>query len=67
MTDKIIKQQFILTLDKSVSEQLIHQGFTLLSDNNERYIFLNNSTLKFDKDEDKNILTKMAYTNVLCI
>ena len=64
------KQQFIYTMDKSIAERLKEQGFTLLSDNNGSYIFMNNGVLTFSSDEDeekqKEILTKMAYTNVLC-
>ena len=64
------KQQFIYTMDKSIAERLIKQNFTLLSDNNGNYIFMNNGVLTFDSDEDeekqKEILTKIAYTNVLC-
>lgn len=64
------KQQFIYTMDKSIAERLKEQGFTLLSDNNGNYIFMNNGVLTFASDEDeekrKEILTKMAYTNVLC-
>lgn len=60
------KQQFIYTMDKSIAERLKEQGFTLLSDNNGSYIFMNNGVLTFDSEEDKNILTKIAYTNVLC-
>ena len=64
------KQQFIYTMDKSIAERLVKQGFTLLSDNNGNYIFMNNGVLTFSSDEDeekrKEILTKMAYTNVLC-
>ena len=64
------KQQFIYTMDKSIAERLKEQGFTLLLDNNGNYIFMNNGVLTFSSDEDeekrKEILTKMAYTNVLC-
>lgn len=60
------KQQFIYTMDSSIAERLIKQNFTLLSDNNGNYIFMNNGVLTFDSEEDKNILTKIAYTNVLC-
>ena len=64
------KQQFIYTMDSSIAERLIKQNFTLLSDNNGNYIFMNNGVLTFDSDEDeekqKEILTKIAYTNVLC-
>lgn len=60
------KQKFIYTMDASIADKLVEQGFILLSDNNDNYIFLNNGVLTFESDEDKNILTKMAYTNVLC-
>ena len=60
------KQQFIYTMDKSIAERLKEQGFTILSDNNGNYIFMNNGKLSFESEEDKNILTKIAYTNVLC-
>lgn len=64
------KQQFIYTMDSSIAERLIKQNFTLISDNNGNYIFMNNGVLTFSSDEDeekqKKILTKMAYTNVLC-
>lgn len=59
-------QKFIYTMDKSIADRLTKQGFTLLSDNNGSYIFMNNGVLTFDYEEDKNILTKIAYTNVLC-
>ena len=64
------KQQFIYTMEKSIADRLQKQGFTLLSDNNGNYIFMNNGVLTFASDEDeekqREILTKMAYTNVLC-
>lgn len=60
------KQKFIYTMDKSIADRLIKQNFTLISDNNGNYIFMNNGTLIFENEEDKNILTKIAYTNVLC-
>ena len=60
------KQKFIYTMEESIADRLKEQGFTLLSDNNGNYIFLNNGVLTFESDEDKNILTKMAYINVLC-
>lgn len=61
------KQKFIYTMDKSIADKLKDQGFTLLSDNNGNYIFMNNGVLTFKEDENqKNILSKMAYTNVLC-
>lgn len=58
-----IKQPFIFTQDENVVNYLTSNGFTLLSDNNGQFMFMNNGVLKLDKDEDKNILTKMAFTN----
>lgn len=56
-------QLFIFTQDENVVNYLTSNGFTLLSNNNRQFMFMNNGVLKFDKDEDKNILTKMTYTN----
>lgn len=61
------KQKFIYTMDASIADRLKKQGFTLLSDNNGNYIFMNNGVLTFKEDENqKDILSKIAYTNVLC-
>ena len=61
------KQKFIYTMDASIADRLKKQSFTLLSDNNGNYIFMNNGVLTFKEDENqKDILSKIAYTNVLC-
>lgn len=61
------KQKFIYTMEKSIADRLKLQGFTLLSDNNGNYIFMNNGVLTFAEDENqKDVLSKIAYTNVLC-
>ena len=61
------KQKFIYTMDASIADRLKKQGFTLLSDNNGNYIFMNNGVLTFEEDENqKDVLSKIAYTNVLC-
>lgn len=61
------KQKFIYTMDASIADRLKEQGFTLLSDNNGNYIFMNNGILTFKEDENqKDVLSKIAYTNVLC-
>lgn len=61
------KQKFIYTMDTSIADRLKEQGFILLSDNNGNYIFMNNEVLTFEEDENqKDILSKIAYTNVLC-
>lgn len=60
------KQKFIYTMDASIADRLKKQGFILLSDNNGNYIFMNNGILTFKEDENqKDILSKIAYTNVL--
>lgn len=62
------KQKFIYTMEKSIADRLKLQGFTLLSDNNGNYIFMNNGVLTFAEDENqKDILSKIAYTNILCL
>lgn len=61
------KQKFIYTMDASIADRLKKQGFILLSDNNGNYIFMNKGVLTFEEDENqKDILSKIAYTNVLC-
>lgn len=61
------KQKFIYTMDASIADRLKKQGFTILSDNNGNFIFMNNGVLTFEEDENqKDILSKIAYTNVLC-
>ena len=60
------KQQFIITFDEIVKEKLLNQNFTLISSNNGNFIFINDGITTFDSDEYKDILSKIAYTNVLC-
>lgn len=61
------KQKFIYTMDASIADRLKKQGFIFLSDNNGNYIFMNNGILTFKEDENqKDVLSKIAYTNVLC-
>lgn len=61
------KQKFIYTMEKSIADRLKLQGFTLLSSNNGNYIFMNDGVLTFAEDENKkDVLSKIAYTNVLC-
>ena len=61
------KQEFIYTMDASIADRLKKQGFIFLSDNNGNYIFMNNGILTFKEDENqKDVLSKIAYTNVLC-
>ena len=61
------KHKFIYTMDASIADRLKKQGFIFLSDNNGNYIFMNNGILTFKEDENqKDVLSKIAYTNVLC-
>ena len=59
------KQKFIITRENIVAQELIKQGFTLLSEEIGKYVFLNNSTLVFNED-NKEYFDKLVYTNVLC-
>ncbi len=56
--------KFIKTLDKETSEQLTKLGFQKIADNGGNDVFINNSTLKFS---DKIDISKITYTNILCI
>lgn len=63
------RKQFIYTMDASIANLLEDQSFTFLSSNNGTYIFMNDSKLMFsdeNKDIERKILNKIAYTNVLC-
>ena len=63
------RKQFIYTMDASIANLLEDQSFTFLSSNNGTYIFMNDSKLMFsdeNKDIERKILSKIAYTNVLC-
>lgn len=59
------KQKFIITRENVVAQELMKQGFTLLSEEIGKYVFLNNSTLMFDEN-NKKYFDKLVYTNVLC-
>lgn len=59
------KQKFIITTENSIAQELMKQGFTLLSEEIGKYVFLNNSTLVFDENNKKHF-DKLVYTNVLC-
>lgn len=56
--------KFIKTLDKKTSEQLTKIGFQKISDNGGNDVFINNSTLKFSDEID---ISKITYTNILCV
>lgn len=61
-------KNFIMTFDESVADRLTHDGFTLLKNENGKYTFLNNATLKFSEDENtKDLIKKIHYTNKICM
>lgn len=63
-TDK----KFITTFDEVVANKLKLDGYSLFSEINGQYLFINNGTLKFDENEDASeTVKKMHYTNVLCM
>lgn len=58
-------KKFIITQDKSVSDELIAHGFLLLSNNCGTYTFINESKKNFSfSNLDK---TKINFTDRLCI
>ena len=57
------KQNFIKTTDKGTAEKLISEGFTLVSQSNGIYTFLNQLPKNFSFDETD--MKKVAYTNIL--
>ena len=58
---------FIITTDSDTANQLKDMHFTLLSEDNGKYMFINNGTLKFDENGKEIKLNKMCYTNVMCM
>lgn len=57
-----MKYNFIKTTDEVTKENLIKEGFKLISQDGSVYTFLNDRTLTF---EDKN--NKIQYSNMLSI
>lgn len=58
------KFNFICTTDVDTRNLLEDQGFQLISDDNGRFTFLNDSTIRFSKDVSPK---KVSYTNILNI
>jgi hypothetical protein len=56
-----MKYNFIKTSSEDTKNNLLKQGFKLISQDGSTYTFLNDTTLTF---EDK---SKITYTNMLCI
>ena len=58
------QNQFITTSDKQQRQNLINLGFQEIPSGNSFFMFVNNSTLKFDDSVD---MKKIRFTNMLCI
>lgn len=60
-----MKQNFIITYNSNTADLLAKLGFTKVENSNKNaYMFINDNTLKFDDSID---LSKIQYTNTLCI
>ena len=53
------KMNFVRTTSHETAQKLISEGFTLISNNGNEYVFLNNGKVLMDK------LKEVAYTNKL--
>ena len=53
------KMNFVRTTSHETAQKLISEGFTLISNNGNEYVFLNNGKILMDK------LKEVAYTNKL--
>ncbi len=58
------QNQFITTSDKQQRQNLINLGFQEIPSGNSFFMFVNNSTLKFDDSVD---MKKIRFTNQLFI
>ncbi len=59
------KQNFIITVDKSVADKLTAAGFQLVSENGGNYTFLSKPPKNFKFEQFDT--TKFAYTNILSV
>lgn len=64
MSNKLNSNQFITTSDKQQRQNLINLGFQEIPSGNSFFMFINNSTLKFDDSVD---MGKIKFTNMLCV
>ena len=64
MSNKLNSNQFITTSDKQQRQNLINLGFQEIPSGNSFFMFVNNSTLKFDDNVD---MEKLRFTNMLCV
>lgn len=59
-----MKNNFIKTTDKDTADKLKKNGFKILNEQDNNYIFLNCNKIKFSSDIDK---SKIWYSDILCI
>ena len=64
MSNKQILNQFITTSDEQQRQNLINLGFQEIPSGNSFFMFVNNSTLKFD---DSVNIEKIQFTNKLFV
>lgn len=64
MSNKSNSNQFITTSDEQQRQNLINLGFQEISSGNSFFMFVNNSTIKFDNSVD---MGKLRFTNMLCV
>lgn len=64
MSNKLNSNQFITTSDKQQRQNLINLGFQEIPSGNSFFMFINNSTLKFDDSVD---VEKLNFTNKLFV
>lgn len=55
------KMNFVRTTSHETAQKLIDEGFTLISNDGNEYVFLNNGKVLMNK------LKEVAYTNKLCL
>lgn len=58
------QNKFITTSDEQQRQNLINLGFQEIPSGNSFFMFVNNSTLKFDDSVD---VEKLNFTNMLCV
>lgn len=54
------KMNFVRTTSHETAQKLINEGFTLVSNNGNEYVFLNNGSYNFENEE-----SKVMFTNIL--
>ena len=64
MSNKLNSNQFITTSDKQQRQNLINLGLQEIPSGNSFFMFINNSTLKFDDSVD---VEKLNFTNKLFV